>query len=149
MPKTKAGRKKVRTNPSPKRAPVKKKAVRPQLKHVPWSGVELESLNPLLQRQFMVGHQIMLARIILKKGSVVPLHSHHHEQVSYVTEGSLVFSIDGRDITVNAGEVLAIPPHMPHRVEALVDSLSLDIFNPPREDWLSGADNYLRRGEQK
>ena len=80
---------------------------------------------------------------------MVPLHSHHNEQISYVLEGSLVFSVDNRDIVVKAGEVLAIPPHMPHRVVALVDSLSLDIFNPPREDWLAGTDQYLRSAPQQ
>jgi quercetin dioxygenase-like cupin family protein len=72
------------------------------------------------------------------------LHSHHNEQISYVLEGELTFAIKGKNIVVKAGEVLAIPPHLPHRVEASEDSLSLDIFNPPREDWLSGADQYLR-----
>jgi quercetin dioxygenase-like cupin family protein len=125
------------------------KVPKSRLKHVIWSSVEPELLNPLFQRQLMVGDKIMLSRIILKKGCVVPLHSHHNEQVSYVLEGRLTFQIDGRDIEVKAGEVLAIPPHMPHRVEALVDSLSLDIFNPPREDWLSGTDSYLRGGKRK
>jgi quercetin dioxygenase-like cupin family protein len=127
----------------------KKKTTGPQLKHVAWSRVEPETLNPLLQRQMMVGQEVMLTRILLKTGCVVPLHSHHNEQLSYVLEGSLRFSIDGRDIVVNAGEVMAIPPHMPHRVEALADSLSLDIFNPPRQDWLSGTDQYLRGAIQK
>src|SRR5262249_4816618 len=115
------------------------KVPKPRLKHVVWSSVELELLNPLFQRQLMVGHAIMLSRIILKKGCVVPLHNHHNEQISYVLEGRLIFQIDGRNIEVKTGEVLAIPPHMPHRVEALADSVSLDIFNPPREDWLSGT----------
>jgi len=152
MRKPKTLSKKAPKKSSRRRAPARKSAARKhaaQLKHVPWSSVELENLNPLLQRQLMVGDQVMLARIYLKKGCVVPLHSHHNEQISYVTEGSLVFSIDGRDLVVNAGEVIAIPAHLPHRVEALIDSLSLDIFNPPREDWLSGADAYLRGTEQK
>jgi quercetin dioxygenase-like cupin family protein len=96
--------------------------------------VELENLNPLLQRQFVVGNQIMLARVLLKTGCVVTLHHHHNEQVSYVVNGALRFSIDGREIVVNAGEVLIIPPHMPHKAVALVDSVSLDIFHPPRQD---------------
>jgi quercetin dioxygenase-like cupin family protein len=151
MKKAKSVRKKAATKPVDKRglARRKKNGPKQQLKHVAWSAVELESLNPLLQRQLMVGHQVMLSRILLKTGCVVPLHSHHNEQISYVLEGSLLFSIDGRDIVVKAGEVLAIPPHLPHRVEALADSLSLDIFNPPREDWLSGTDQYLRGAAQK
>ena len=122
----------------------KKKA---ELRYLPWSRVELEDLNPLLQRQLVVGQNIMLARVLLKKGCVVPLHSHHNEQITYILEGALKFWIDGKEIVVNAGEVLTIPPHMPHKAEALVDTVDLDVFNPPREDWISKTDKYLRGGK--
>jgi quercetin dioxygenase-like cupin family protein len=115
-----------------------------KLRYVPWDSVELEDLNPLLQRQFVVGHQVMLARILLKKGAVVPLHSHHNEQVTYVLDGALKFWIDGKEIVVNSGEVLTIPPHMPHKAEAMADTVDLDIFCPPREDWINKTDQYLR-----
>jgi unsaturated pyranuronate lyase len=118
-----------------------------QVKYLPWSGVELENLNPLLQRQLVVGQNIMLARVLLKKGCIVPLHSHHNEQITYILEGALKFWIDGKEIVVNAGEVLTIPPHMPHKAEALVDTVDLDVFNPPREDWISKTDKYLRGGK--
>jgi len=122
----------------------KKKA---ELRYLPWSAVELEDLNPLLQRQLVVGQNIMLARVLLKKGCVVPLHSHHNEQITYILEGALKFWIDGKEIVVNAGEVLTIPPHIPHKAEALVDTVDLDVFNPPREDWISKTDKYLRGGK--
>jgi len=122
----------------------KKKA---ELRYLPWSAVELEDLNPLLQRQLVVGQNIMLARVLLKKGCIVPLHSHHNEQITYILEGALKFWIDGKEIVVNAGEVLTIPPHMPHKAEALVDTVDLDVFNPPREDWISKTDKYLRGGK--
>ena len=118
-----------------------------EVKYLPWSAVELEDLNPLLQRQLVVGQNIMLARVLLKKGCVVPLHSHHNEQITYILEGALKFWIDGKEIVVNAGEVLTIPPHMPHKAEALVDTVDLDVFNPPREDWISKTDKYLRGGK--
>lgn len=118
-----------------------------KLKYVPWSAVELENLNPLLQRQFVVGQDIMVARVLLKKGCIIPEHSHHNEQVTYILEGALKFWIDGREIVVNSGEVLTIPPHMPHKAEALVDTVDLDIFNPPRADWINKTDNYLRNRE--
>ena len=114
------------------------------LKHVPWHSVELEDLNPLLQRQFVVGQAIMVARVLLKKGCVIPLHSHHNEQFTYILEGALKFWIDGKEIVVHAGEVLTIPSHMPHKAEALEDTVDLDIFNPPRADWISRTDQYLR-----
>jgi quercetin dioxygenase-like cupin family protein len=115
-----------------------------QLQYIPWSSVELEDLNPLLQRQFIVGQDVMLARVLLKKGCIVPEHSHHNEQITYILEGALKFWIDGREIVVNAGEVLTIPPHMPHKAEALVDTVDLDVFNPPRADWINKTDQYLR-----
>ena len=139
MPKAKLNKKK-RAN----RSTAKKPTAKPQLKHASWDAVELETLNPLLQRQLLSGQNVMVARILLKKGCIVPLHSHHNEQFSCISQGALEFRIDGRKIVVNAGEVLAIPPHMPHEVEALTDSVSLDIFSPPRADWLEKTDSYLR-----
>ncbi len=115
-----------------------------ELKHVAWDSVELEDLNPLLQRHFIVGHNIMLARVLLKKGCVVPEHSHHNEQITYVLEGALKFWIDGKVVVVSAGHVLAIPPHMPHKAEALEDTVDLDVFHPPRADWINKTDQYLR-----
>ena len=120
------------------------RATKRTLKYIPWKSVELEHLNPLLDRQMVVGDQVMVARVLLKKGCVVPEHSHHNEQVTYILEGALKFNIDGREIVVSAGEVLCIPPHMPHRAEALEDTVDLDVFTPPREDWLGKTDQYLR-----
>lgn len=127
-----------------RRVAKKASAKQAELKHIPWSSVELENLNPLLQRQFIVGQDMMLARVLLKKGCVVPEHSHHNEQITYILEGALKFWIDGKEIVVNAGEVLAIPPHMPHKAEALADTVDLDVFNPPRADWIDKTDKYLR-----
>lgn len=115
-----------------------------ELKHLAWRQVELEVLNPLFERQLIVGQDVMLARILLRKGCIIPLHSHVNEQLSYVIEGALKFWIDGREIVLGPGEVLTIPPNMPHRAEALEDTIDLDIFHPPRADWLNGTDRYLR-----
>ena len=115
-----------------------------ELKHIPWSSVEIEELNPLLGRQFVVGRDIMVARVFLKKGCIVPEHSHVNEQITYILQGALKFWIDGREIVVKEGEVLTIPPNMPHKAEALVDTLDLDVFNPPRADWMNKDDRYLR-----
>jgi quercetin dioxygenase-like cupin family protein len=114
------------------------------LQHIPWHTVGLEDLNPLLQRQFVVGQEVMLARVLLKRGCIVPEHSHHNEQITYILEGALKFWIGGREIVVHAGEVLTIPPNMPHKAEALEDTVDLDIFNPPRADWINKTDQYLR-----
>ena len=101
-------------------------------------------MSPQIGRQMIVGTNIMAARVLLKKGARVPLHSHHNEQVTYVLEGALHFYIDNRELTVSAGEVLCIPPNMPHKAEALEDTVDFDVFNPPRADWMSGTDVYLR-----
>ena len=115
-----------------------------ELRHIPWNSVEVEALNPLLGRHFVVGQNVMLARVLLKKGCIVPEHSHPNEQLTFIAEGALKFWIDGKEIVVNAGEVLTIPPNMPHKAEALEDTVDFDVFNPPRADWMSGTDVYLR-----
>lgn len=117
------------------------------MQYLAWSSVELEELKPLLQRQLVVGQNTMVARILLQKGATVPEHSHHNEQISCILEGALKFWINGREIVVKGGEVLAIPPHMPHQAEALEDTIALDVFNPPRADWINKTDQYLRGGK--
>src|SRR3981081_1808006 len=123
---------------------VSKAKRRAELRHIPWNSVEVESLNPLLGRHFVVGQNIMLARVLLKKGCIVPEHSHPNEQLTFIAEGALKFWIDGKVIVVNAGEVLTIPPNMPHKAEALEYTVDLDVFTPPRADWINKTDNYLR-----
>jgi len=141
-PDAKKGR--TRKPPASGRTASKAAAGKAPLQHIPWHKIPLEEMNPLLQRQFVVGQEIMLARILLEKGCIVPEHSHHNEQLSYVINGALKFWIDGREILVHAGEVLCIPGNMAHKVEALEDSVSLDIFSPPRADWINRTDRYLR-----
>ena len=114
------------------------------LKYISWNQVEREKLNDLIDREMVVGEKIMMARVIMKKGAHVPLHYHHNEQVTYILEGALKFAVDGKEIVVHAGEVLCIPSNMPHEAWALEDTLDLDVFTPPREDWLSKSDVYLR-----
>jgi quercetin dioxygenase-like cupin family protein len=124
---------------------VRSKPAAAGLQYLSWNDVEVESMNPLLGRQLILGHQVMLARVLLKKGCIVPLHSHVNEQLSYILEGALKFYIDGKEIVVRAGEVLTIPPNMPHKAEAMEDTVDLDIFNPPRADWINKTDSYLRK----
>jgi quercetin dioxygenase-like cupin family protein len=123
---------------------IPKKSRKAELKHIPWSSVKVEPLKPLLGLHFVVGQNIMLARVLLQKGCVVPEHSHPNEQITFIAEGALKFHIDGKDIVVNAGEVLTIPPNMPHMAEAIEDTVDFDVFNPPRADWMNKTNNYLR-----
>ena len=116
-----------------------------ECKYIPWNKVEREELNDMIAREMVVGDNLMLARVFLKRGAHVPRHYHHNEQVTYILEGALKFAIDGKEIVVRAGEVLCIPSNMPHEAWALEDTLDLDVFNPPREDWLNKTDVYLRK----
>jgi quercetin dioxygenase-like cupin family protein len=117
----------------------------PTAKHIKWNDIEVEEMSPQIGRQMIVGTNVMVARVLLKKGARVPLHSHHNEQITYILEGALHFFIDNRGLTVSAGETLCIPPNMPHEAIALEDTVDLDIFNPPRQDWLDKDDAYLRQ----
>ena len=116
-----------------------------EVSHTKWDDIEVEQLSSHIGRQFIVGSNVMIARVLLKKGAVVPMHHHHNEQVSYILEGALKFFIDGKEVVVRAGEVLCIPPNVPHEAHALEDTIDLDVFNPPRQDWIDRDDSYLRR----
>ena len=133
---------------SGKKKPLAKRSSKSEVKHAAWHSLELEEVNPLFHRHFLSGENVMLARILLKQGSLVPLHSHHNEQVSFVVEGALKFTFPDKEVVVNSGEVLVIPPNVPHKVEALVDTVDFDIFSPPRADWISKRDQYLRKPDK-
>jgi len=115
------------------------------MRHWVWDEVEREIINPLLERQLVVGQDVMLARLLLRKGCVVPMHSHMNEQLSMIFSGALKFWIDGKELVVRGGEVLTIPPNMPHKAEALEDTTGIDVFHPPRADWINKTDSYLRK----
>ena len=112
-----------------------------------WDDMPKEQLSDQLSRRLITGDKMMLAHVYLKKGCTVPLHQHHNEQITYILEGALRFHIgaeDGEEIIVRAGEVLHIPSNVPHMAEAIEDTLDVDIFSPPRQDWLDKSDDYLR-----
>ncbi len=113
-----------------------------------WDEMPKEQVNPLLDRRLITGERMMLTHVYLKKGCVVPTHSHENEQFTYILEGALRFWIgeDGAETFVlGAGEVLVIPPNVPHKAEAVEDTLDVDVFCPPRQDWIDKTDAYLRR----
>jgi unsaturated pyranuronate lyase len=116
-------------------------------RHFRWDDMPKENLNPLLDRRLITGERMMLAHVYLKKGCLVPRHSHENEQLTYVLEGALHFWLgedESEEVVVHAGEVLTIPSNLPHKALALEDTLDVDVFSPPRQDWLSGTDAYLR-----
>ena len=113
-----------------------------------WNDMPRERVTNEIDRRVITGERMMLAHVYLKKGSVVPRHSHENEQLTYILEGALRFKIgpEGSEvIVVRAGEVLVIPSNVPHEAEALEDTLDVDVFNPPRQDWLDGTDHYFRQ----
>jgi quercetin dioxygenase-like cupin family protein len=117
-------------------------------KHYRWDELPREELNPTIGRRLITGDSLMIAHVYLAKGAIVPKHAHHNEQLTYILEGLLRFRLgddESQVVDVHAGEVLTIPPHVPHTAEALEDTLDVDVFTPPREDWLDGSDAYLRR----
>ena len=114
------------------------------MQHYTWNLLEEEPLNPLLGRTMIHGQNATVARIRLRKGAVVPMHSHANEQISMLESGALRFTIAGEERIARAGDALVIPPDALHMVEALEDSLAVDLFSPRREDWIRGDDAYLR-----
>ncbi len=109
-----------------------------------WDEIALEKVTEMLSRKLVTGEKEMLAQIYLKRGCLVPMHSHESEQMTYLLQGALKFLIGGEEIIVREGEVLHIPSWVEHQAEALEDTLDVDIFCPPRQDWLDGSDAYLR-----
>ena len=119
-------------------------ACRNAMKLHSWDSVALEHLSATASRKVIHSERMTTARILLKKGGVVPRHSHENEQISHVLEGSLLFQFDDREITAGAGDLVEIPSNEAHRVVALEDSVAMDVFQPVRADWVRGDDAYLR-----
>lgn len=118
-------------------------------KYMSWDDVPTEKMSDVISRKIISGDKAMVAQVFFEKGGVVPEHSHEAEQITYILKGALQFELEGRTVVVREGEVLHIPSNVPHRAVALEDTLDLDIFSPPRYDWLTKDDEYLRRGERE
>ena len=121
-----------------------KPLVKDEVKFYRLSDLKQEWLNPKLSRRIITGKNEMLGYIVFRKGCVVPPHKHVSEQITIILKGALKFTINGRDTVVKEGEVLVIPSNIEHAAIAMEDTLDLDCFSPPREDWVTGKDDYLR-----
>jgi quercetin dioxygenase-like cupin family protein len=110
-----------------------------------WNKLESEKLNDKVSRQMIYGESAMLARILLARGAIVPRHSHMNEQITWIISGALKLIFDDGEKILRDGEVLLIPANMPHAAEALEDTVDIDVFAPPRQDWIKKTDTYLRR----
>jgi quercetin dioxygenase-like cupin family protein len=116
--------------------------------HYTWDRIPKERMTAQIERRFVHGERAMVAQVFLKKGAIVQTHTHESEQITYILEGALRLWLGAngeQDVTVHAGEILTIPSNVPHRAEALEDTLDVDVFSPPREDWINKTDDYLRR----
>jgi quercetin dioxygenase-like cupin family protein len=115
--------------------------------HYRWDDLPREQLSPLIGRRLVTGERLMIAHVYLDEGALVPKHEHDNEQLTYILHGCLRFTLGddaSRVVEVRAGEVLHIPSGLPHEAVALEDTLDVDVFAPPRQDWLDGSDAYLR-----
>ena len=112
---------------------------------VAWDSVRKEQMNPKIWRKVVTGEKMTVAQIFIAKDGVVPVHQHENEQMTYVMEGVLKFDIAGKEVIVRKGDILHIPSNVPHGGVALEDSVSIEIFVPVRQDWLTGQDDYLRK----
>lgn len=116
-----------------------------ELQHRALASMKAEVLNPKMTRRMLWGDRLMAAFLEFKAGFVVPTHQHENEQLTYCISGTMRFTFPQGEVIVRGGEVLLIPSNMPHGAEMMDDVVEMDFFSPPRQDWISGADAYLRR----
>jgi len=118
--------------------------------HTRWDDMPRDEVNATFGRKLVSGEQITMAQVFLSTGGGAPKHHHENEQFSYVVKGTLRFWIgdDEKVIDVKAGEVLQIPANVPHRAEAQDDVFAIDVFSPPRWDWVNKTDAYLRNHQK-
>ena len=102
-----------------------------------WDEIALEKITEMISQKIVAGEREMLAQIYLKRGALVPMHSHESEQMTYILQGALKVLVGGEEVTVREGEVLHIPSWIPHQAEALEDTFELDVFSPVRQDWIT------------
>ena len=116
--------------------------------HYRWEDLPSERLKEGLTRKVIIGQRMTFGQFHIRRGEAVARHSHENEQISYILSGALHLwfgAHDEHEVILRDGEVLVIPSNLPHRSVALEDTLDVDVFSPPRQDWLSGTDTYLRR----
>ena len=112
-----------------------------------WDAIDLETVNPHMRRRIVTGERMTVARIYFNDGFLVPLHSHENEQITQVISGVLRFTFGddhGETIDVGPGDVVVIPPHVPHQALCIGEVEEMDMWSPRREDWLNKTDDYLR-----
>ncbi len=108
-----------------------------------WNSVRADQLSPGVTRRYVHGEQAMVAHFELLAGSVVAWHAHANEQISVLLAGRVRFEFGSSQapdvMEAGAGDSVVIPGHLPHQVTVLEDARVIDVFAPPREDWLSAG----------
>jgi quercetin dioxygenase-like cupin family protein len=118
-----------------------------KLRSINWDEVELETVNANMRRRIVTGEKMTVAKIYFDDGFVVPMHSHHNEQITQVVKGQMQFVFGGdepEEMLLRAGDVVVIPPHIPHQATCIGEVEEIDMWAPRRDDWLDGTDSYLR-----
>ena len=113
--------------------------------HHRWDDIANEPITPFIARLYISGDRITVAQFELKRGGVVPRHSHDQEQVTCVLSGRLKFVMNGHEVVVGPAEVVQIPSWVEHEVHVLEDTQVLDVFSPIRQDWIDKTDDYFKR----
>ena len=117
------------------------------LQAINWEAIELETVNEGMRRRIVTGEKMTVARIYFADGFTVPMHSHHNEQVTQVLKGQMHFVFGGdepKEMVLSSGDVVVIPPHVPHQATCICEVEQIDMWAPRRDDWLDGTDDYLR-----
>jgi quercetin dioxygenase-like cupin family protein len=108
--------------------------------HRDWSSIPVERIAEGIERQMIWGERIMVCRLRLEPHVVTAVHSHPHEQLTFVERGRVRFSVDGEPRIASAGDLLVFPPHCEHGATMLDEEVVLiDTFSPVREDFLGGT----------
>ena len=94
-----------------------------------------KELAPGLNGYYAHGSNMTLGLVEIKAGSNLPMHQHPHEQITYILEGQLDMTIDGKECKLTAGMYYVIPSNVIHGAVAVTDCKVIDVFNPVREDY--------------
>ena len=110
---------------------------------IDWRTIEPKTVIPGFVGRFAHSTKMTFVDWRISAGAVLPEHAHPHEQVIHVFEGSLEVTVDGTTTVLTAGMVGVVPPGSVHSGRAVTDCHVLDVFNPIREDYRSGAPGVL------
>lgn len=105
-----------------------------------------EKISEGITRQYIYGSQEQIVKWVFQKNAVVPLHHHVNEQITWITQGSVKVYSQGKVFILKAGDVIVIPPNVPHKFVSLEDNtIDIDMFAPARQDWIDSKADYLNK----